>query len=330
MRTLYVSEQGCYLCLDQESILLKRQERILAEVQIPLIEQILIFGKSQVTTQVIRTCLWREIPIAYLSRMGYCYGRVIPITRGYRQLNRYQQQLSAIDLLVTARKIVKAKLLNSRVILQRQKRRNDNTLIELAIKNIAYLADQSAKTDSIEKLMGFEGAAAASYFSAFGECINSIDFVFAGRSRRPPGNPVNAMLSFGYQVLWNHLLSLIEIQGLDPYYGCLHQGSDRHAALASDLIEEFRAPIVDSLVLYLINRRSINAESDFVYRNGGCYLNESGRKKYLRAFLSRMEEAVATEAGVRQPKWDLLTQQIKAYKHFVYNPANSYQPYQIR
>lgn len=154
--------------------------------------------------------------------------------------------------------------------------------------------------------------------------------MFAGRSRRPPGNPVNAMLSFGYQVLWNHLLSLIELQGLDPYYPCLHQGTERHAALASDLIEEFRAPIVDSLVMYLVNRKLMDQEADFVYHNGGCYLNDSGRPKYLKAFLQRMEEEIQTQSGEKQPKWDLLTQQVKAFKQFVYNPTQLYTPYQIR
>jgi CRISPR-associated protein Cas1 len=96
MITLYISEQGCYVSLKQEQILVKQQDKILAEVQLPLIEQILVFGKSQLTTEVIRACLHREIPIAYLSRMGYCYGRILPISRGYRQLARYQQQLSSI------------------------------------------------------------------------------------------------------------------------------------------------------------------------------------------------------------------------------------------
>jgi CRISPR-associated protein Cas1 len=138
------------------------------------------------------------------------------------------------------------------------------------------------------------------------------------------------MLSFGYQVLWNHLLSLIELQGLDPYFGCLHQGTERHAALASDLIEEFRAPIVDSLVMYLINRNMIDANTDFTYHNSGCFLNDSGRIKYLKAFLQRMEEKLNTIAGENQPRWDTLNQQVKAFKQFVYNPIKGYQPYELR
>ncbi|MEO8894116.1 MAG: CRISPR-associated endonuclease Cas1 [Coleofasciculaceae cyanobacterium] len=329
MRTLYVSQQGCYVTLQQETLVVKQGEIIHGQVQLPLTEQILIFGKSQVTTQVIRTCLWRDIPIAYLSRMGYCYGRLMPIERGYRQLSRYQQQLGIVERLITARTIVQAKLKNCRVLLRRQKKRLESKLLERVLQSLAHLALKAAEADCLERLMGFEGAGAVQYFSAFGECLSEPDFVFVGRSRRPPGNPVNAMLSFGYQILWNHLLALIEIQGLDPYQACLHQGCERHAALASDLIEEFRAPLVDSLVMRLVNCREINAQKDFVYRSGGCYLNDSGRQIYLRAFLRRMEESIQSDEGVNTPRWDLLVRQVKSYKQFVYDPIRLYQPYLI-
>ncbi len=309
---------------------IKQGQTTLDEVQLPLLEQILIFGKSQVTTQLIRACLWRDIPIAYLSRMGYCYGRILPIARGYRQLSRYQQQLEFVERLVIARTIVQAKLKNSRVLLLRQQRRKASTTIDLALQSLEHLIHQAGQADTTERLMGLEGAGAASYYAAFGDCLTGTGFVFMARSRRPPGNPVNAMLSFGYQVLWNHLLVLIELQGLDPYQACLHQGSERHAALASDLVEEFRAPIVDSLVLYLVNRGVVNVEQDFEYHEGGCYLNDSGRKKVLRAFLQRMEELLQTESGEQQPRWDTLNQQVKAYKNYVYDPARLYRPYLIR
>lgn len=329
MRTLYVSQQGCYVTLQQETLVVKQGEIIHGQVQLPLIEQILIFGKSQVTTQVIRTCLWRDIPIGYLSRMGYCYGRLMPIERGYRQLSHYQQQLSIVERMITARAIVQAKLKNCRVLLRRQKKRCESELLEEVLRSLAHLAHKASLADSLERLMGFEGAGAAQYFSAFGECLTEPEFVFMARSRRPPGNPVNAMLSFGYQILWNHLLALIEIQGLDPYQACLHQWTERHAALASDLIEEFRAPLVDSLVMYMINRKLIDAQKDFVYRNSGCYLNDSGRKIYLKAFLQRMEELIQVDDQFNTPRWDLLTKQVKSYKQFVYNPIQPYLPYLI-
>jgi CRISPR-associated protein Cas1 len=329
MRTLYISEQNCYLSLDKESVFVKQGNTVCGEVQLPLLEQILIFGKSQISTQVIRSCLWRDIPIGYLSRMGYCYGRIIPISRGYRQLSRYQQELSPIDRLVTARSIVEAKLKNSRVLLRRLRKKHSSPVIENALKSLEYLADLAANADNWDKLMGFEGAGAVQYFSGFSECLTNPDFIFGGRSRRPPGNPVNAMLSFGYQLLWNHLLTLIELQGLDPYYACLHQGHDGHAALASDLIEVFRAPIVDSLVLWLVNSKVMDVKRDFHYRDGGCFLNDSGRRSFLKAFLHRMEEEIQDDLGEKQPRWNLLNQQVKDYKQFVYNPSHSLKPYRI-
>ncbi|MEB3283280.1 MAG: CRISPR-associated endonuclease Cas1 [Lyngbya sp.] len=200
----------------------------------------------------------------------------------------------------------------------------------MAIKSLNYLMQKAGDSETWERLMGIEGAGAAAYFKAFGVSISNSEFVFTERSKRPPGNPTNALLSFGYQVLWNHIYSLIELQGLDPYFGCLHQASERHPALASDLIEEFRAPIVDSLVLWLINCKVINAEIDFEYRNGGCYLNNSGRTKYLKAFVQRMEEKLKTSTGNKQPRWDTVNQQIKLFKKFVYSPVDGYQPYLIR
>lgn len=328
MRTIYVSLQGCYLSLEQEQLIIQHQKIEIQRVQLPLTEQILVFGNSQITTPAIRACLQRDIPIAYLSRLGFCYGRTLSIERGYRQLARYQQDLSAIDRLIVARKIVHAKIHNCRTLLLRQQRKNSIPELAGSIERLQHLSIQVQQVEAIDKLMGLEGIAAAVYFDAFGRCLQNPDFTFIARSRRPPGNPINAMLSFGYQVIWNHLLTLIELQGLDPYSGCLHQTSDRHAALVSDLIEEFRTPIVDSLVLYLTNRRSIETATDFEYRDGGCFLNESGRKKYLAAFLQRMSEEIPT--ADRQPRWDLLNRQVKKFKQFVYQPTYSYEPYLTR
>lgn len=330
MRTLYISQQGCYVSLKQETLMVKQGDQVLQQVQLPLLEQILVFGKSQLTTQVIRACLWRNIPIAYLSRMGYCYGRVIPIERGYRQLVRYQQDLSSLERLLVAQAIVQAKLHNSRVLLLRQQRRHAHLNFEGVIQVLDHLANQVQEATEIDRILGLEGAGAAQYFQAFGECLRHPDFPFTGRSRRPPGNPVNALLSFGYQVLWNHLLSLIELQDLDPYLGCLHQSSSRHAALVSDLIEEFRTPLIDILVLQLVNNNKLDATTDFEYRDGGCFLQESGRRKWLQTFLKYMEETVATGDTGSQPRWDLVNHQVRGYKQFVYTPASAYKPYQIR
>jgi CRISP-associated protein Cas1 len=186
MKSLYISQQGCYVCLKKETLIVRRQQSILKEVQLPLIEQILIFGKSQITTQAIRACIWQNIPIVYLSRMGYCYGRILPLARGYRQLARYQQQLSYAEKLIVAREIVVGKLKNSRVLLQRQQRKQKTTTLAQTLLNLDYLITKAKQADTIEQLFGYEGAGAANYFSAYGEIITNTDFVFIARRRRPP------------------------------------------------------------------------------------------------------------------------------------------------
>jgi len=328
--SLYVSQQGCYVGLHQESAVVKQRGRILSQVRLPLLEQILIFGRSQVTTQLIRRCLWRNIPIAYLSRMGYCYGRLMPQERGYRQLARDQRELSVGRRLAIARAIVAGKLRNNRTILLRQQRRTGGESLAFAIQSLDYLSQQALQAETHDKVMGLEGVGSATYFSALGHCWDDAAFVFVARSRRPPGNPVNAMLSFGYQILWNHLLALIELQGLDPYDASLHQGSERHAALASDLVEEFRAPLIDSLVLYLINNRILHPQDDFRSVEGACYLNDAGRRQYLKAFLQRMEAHIQTDTDAQAPRWELLARQVKRYRDCVRDPRLPYQPYRIR
>ena len=150
MRTLYVSEQGCYLRLRQEYLGVWRQQACLTEIQLPHLEQVLIFGQSQLSTQAIRACLWRDIPIIFLSRMGFCYGRIMALERGYRHLSRYQQALSTVDKLTAARAIAGAKLQNSRVLLQRQQRKRPLEPVAFAIESLAYLRQQIFVADSYD------------------------------------------------------------------------------------------------------------------------------------------------------------------------------------
>lgn len=330
MNTLYISKQGCSVALRQEQLVIKQGEAEDRQVQIPLIEQVLIFGQSQITTQAVRACLRQNVQILYLSRMGRCYGRLLPITTGYRQLSRYQQTMEDSTRLAVAIAIVQAKLSNSRVMLQRQARQRSTESLIDAVGQLAMFADLAHAADSLDTLMGIEGAGAACYFSVLGDCLHNAEFQFTERTRRPPTDPVNALLSFGYQLLWNHLYSLIESQNLDPYEGCLHQGHRQHPALASDLLEAFRAPIIDSLMLYLVNHRVMDVEQDFTFNQGGCYLNGNGRRKYLRTFIARMEEEIKGGSAIPRPRWDLLMSQVKDYKNSIYATGSPFKPYRIR
>ena len=229
MQSLYISTQGCYLSLQKETLILKKKDEIIAKSQLPLLENILVFGNTQVTTQAIKACLQRQIPIAYLSRSGRCYGRLLPIERKYPRIIQYQHQLTQSDRFRCAQQLITAKITNSRTLLMRQKRRLKTDVLDSAIAQLAALKQQTDTVTTTEQLMGVEGAAAAAYFKVLRHCISNENFTFTKRTRRPPTDPVNALLSFGYQLLWNHLLAIIDLWGLDPYRACLHQNNERHA-----------------------------------------------------------------------------------------------------
>jgi len=325
---LYIQEQGAGVSVAGECLVVRAREGV-RQVQIPLLEGVLVFGIVQVTMQAIRACLQQRIPIVYLSRSGYCYGRTLPMGWPIERLGSRQGRLSEEWQLQTARQMVRAKVLNGRVLLMRQARRREGVELELAVRSMGYLAQRLEGAMTLDQVRGLEGAAAAVYFPALGSCLKP-PFVFGTRTRRPPTNPVNALLGFGYQLLWNHLLLLVELQGLDPYVGVLHTAHHGHAALVSDLLEEFRAPVVDSLVVWLINTGVVQTERDFEYRNGGCFLNESGRRLFLRSFVGRMSESVTIESAVgTPPRWGFLAQQIKRFRDAVLQPDQGYRPYRI-
>ncbi len=330
MQALYLLEQGCLLAIAGELLTVKRRGEPRQTIPLPQLESVLLFGGVHITTPALRACCQARVPIAYLSRSGYCYGRSLPIDWSNATLGDRQRARSHEWQLDVARAIVRAKLLNSRVLLQRFQRKRPSDTLGLAIASLELFAQRVMVAADFDALRGLEGAGAACYYPAWGECLRSPDFVFLGRSRRPPKNPVNAMLSFGYQILWNHLLLTVELQHLDPFCGTLHTNHHGNAALVSDLLEEFRAPIVDSLVLWLVNSKVIKADADFEYRDGGCFLNESGRRKFLQAFVRRMEGQIQIEGWKDDaPRWALLMEQSRRYRQSVCDPDFAYRPYRI-
>lgn len=329
MLTLYLLEQGSTASLRGEQIQVQKLDGQRQNIGLPHLQLILVFGAVHLSTGLIRACLREGITIAYLSRQGRCYGRLMPTMPVRRSLRRQQFHLSEDACLNAARSIVQAKLLNARVLLLRAQRRHASADLQQTINALDYFAERATRATDAQQLRGYEGAAAASYFPAFGQLLTTPGFVMVQRSRRPPLNPVNALLSFGYQLLWNHILARLELAGFDTYAGVFHVNNDRHPSLASDLIEEFRAPIIDSLVLWLINSRVIHPDDDFDYADGGCFLQEDGRRKYLRHFVQRMNETIQIN-GDTLPRWEIIGHQIELFSEFIFNPSKNYQGYRIR
>ena len=184
---------------------------------------------------------------------------------------------------------VDGKIHNQRVLLQRRHWRQNDSELEAAINFLGEMQKKAPNAATLDELRGYEGTSSAGYFRVFGLLLDD-SFSFEKRIKHPPTDPVNALLSFGYTLLFQNIYSLVEAHGLHPYCGHLHALRDGHPALVSDLIEEFRAPIVDSLVIYLINSHIIKAD-DFEQNPKAqkpCLLQSEARKTFVAHFENKM------------------------------------------
>jgi CRISPR-associated protein Cas1 len=321
MRSLYLLRSYGSAGLDGEQLVVRSGGEDHQRVPLPLLDQILVMGNLQLSTPLIRACLQRGIPVAYLSRHGWCYGRLQPVEGGYRHRGRHQLMLGEADRLAAATSLIAGKIANARVLLLRLTRRDRRDLVASAIERLNWHREQVRKARSADRLRGLEGNAAHEYFTALGRLLEGDGFAFLGRHRRPPTTPFDALCGFGYAVLWNGLLTRIELQGLDPYEGVLHAGSARHAALVSDLIEPLRTLLVDPLNVWLIRTRRIRADQGFEARDGGIFLDESSRRLWLNSWSTSMAETVTLPDGQLGPRWELLDGLVRSFVRFVYAPS---------
>ena len=321
MRTVYLLRAYGMARLDGEQLVVKQRGEEVERVALPLIDQILVMGNVQLSTPLIRACLKREIAVVYLNREGWCHGRLQPLESGYRHRSRYQQQLGQGERLVAARRLISSKIANGRVLLQRLTRRERSSELIAAIDRLRWHIEQAGRTSASDRLRGIEGNAAVEYFQALGLLLRGDGFPFLGRHRRPPTTAFDAVCGFGYSLLWNAMMTRIELQGLDPYDGVLHSGSPRHAALVSDLMEPLRTLLVDPFNVWMIRTRRLQVDRDFDARDGGVYLGEDGRRLWLKSWGSYMAESVTLANGRHGPRWELLDQLVRAFVKFVYDPS---------
>lgn len=278
MSYLYVCEQGATIGYEGCRVQVKQKGELLKSVPVETLEQIQVFGRIQLTTQCMTECLQRGINVIFYSAHGAYFGRLISTNHVNVARQRLQAALSTDFKLTMAKNIIRAKIRNQVVILRRYARYQRNKP-ELEITHMLLLSRMLERCETTEEIMGYEGAAARSYFSALGKLINP-DFRFEGRSRRPPRDPFNSMISLGYSIILNEIYGKLEGKGLNAYFGILHQDREKHPTLASDLMEEWRAVLVDSVSMNLVNAQDIEL-FDFTYENPGVFLTNKGFKTYV-------------------------------------------------
>jgi CRISP-associated protein Cas1 len=291
----YVQEQGAYVGCSKQRVVVKKSGVELASVKLQDISQLVLCGNVQVSTQTVQTLCEASIPVVYLSTGHWFYG----ISHGIHLRNAYDRaaQFRFADqppqCLSFARRLVTDKAENQRTLLRRNAPADHAT--DRAIGDIDDLIERLPSVDSLEKLLGIEGAIAAAYFRQFSTLLKPRDFDaqwdFSGRNRRPPRDPVNALLSFGYAMLAKECTAAILAEGLDPWWGLYHQPRHGRPALALDIMEPFRPAVVDSAVISAINTGMVQ-QSSFDTSSSGCILKPDGRKAFIRAYDARLDQLI--------------------------------------
>lgn len=295
LRPLYITGHGLSVGKSNDVLKIRDRDGVVQEARLHDISQVNVFGNVSVTSGAVQALCWSDKPIAYFSTGHWFYG----LTTGMGLKNvflRRDQFARAADpafCLAVARDIVSTKIRNQRTLLQR----NHLEPPARAVLQLKILAERAQRVDDLETLLGVEGSAARVYFEHFAGMLKVEDeherpaFDFNGRNRRPPRDPVNALLSLGYSLLVRDLTVTCHAIGFDPFMGFYHQPRFGRAALALDLMEGFRPLVADSAVLTAINGRMVKPD-DFVRAGNAVALSAGGKKGFIRAYEQRMDTLV--------------------------------------
>ncbi len=305
---LYLQEPGSHVGKRSEHLVVRKDGSEIQRVPIAAIRQVVVFGNVQVSTQALECLATLEVPVVYMTG----YGRFIaalqpaPTKNVLLRLDQYRTFSDPQRALTLARAVVQAKISNQRTLLMRclRSRPPDESTAgtesgrgsdEPAARDMAELLHRLDRISDPAVLLGTEGQAAALYFGVFNRMLKApppgSGFDFRSRNRRPPRDPVNALLSFAYAMLLKDCFSALCAVGFDPYYGFFHASRHGKPSLALDLMEEFRAIIADSVVLTLINNGSLTP-ADFLIWRQACQLTEAGRKRFFQAYEQRKATVV--------------------------------------
>lgn len=290
---LHVQTPGAKLAKDGECLKIKDHDEMIGEARLVETSQVVLYGTIQVSTQVVQELCKRGIPLVYCSSGGWFYGMTSGLLHKHVELRRRQYAVAADPerCVALARRFVQAKIANCRTLL----RRNHRAAPEGVIQDLKRDQVQAGAAESLESLLGIEGTAARRYFSEFAGMLKEAEpgtrFDFDGRNRRPPRDPVNAMLSLLYSMLAREWTVVLQTVGLDPFLGFYHQPRYGRPALALDMMEEFRPLIADSVVLTAINNGEIRP-SDWIERMGSVALTTDGRRKLIETYERRMGQEI--------------------------------------
>ncbi len=300
LNTLFVLTEDSYLSLEGENVVINREKTQIGRFPLHTLEAILCFSYPGASPALMGACWERGVDLAFFSPRGKFLARVTGKTKG-NVLLRQQQYRAADDPFASchyAKGFLLGKVYNARWVLERATRDHPQRVPVEKLKalsgQLAATLPQLEEAMSLEALRGLEGAAAQQYFGGFDSLIlqQRDAFAFAGRSRRPPLDPINALLSFAYTLLARDCAAALEGVGLDPYVGFLHRPRPGRVSLALDLMEELRAVYADRFVITCVNQKTLTERHCHRQENGAVLLTDEGRRAFLKAWQQRKQQTI--------------------------------------
>ena len=314
LNTLYVTSEDAYLSLEGENVLVNREKNVVGRFPLHNLQQIVCFSYPGASPALMGACAERNIGLSFCTPRGKFLARTGGISQGNVLLRRTQYRC-ADDLeksCMISRTMIFGKVYNARWSMERtcrdHKLRIDEAAFEQACATHKELLHQILETSDLESLRGLEGVAANAYFGVLDQMIlrQKEDFYFHGRSRRPPLDNVNAMLSFAYSLLANDCANALESVGLDAYVGFLHRDRPGRISLALDLMEELRPCMADRFVLTVINNRLLSASDFEKSESGAVRMTDTGRRKFLKHWQERKQESITHPYLEEKLPWGLV------------------------
>ncbi len=299
LNTLYITSDDAYVHKERETFVVEVNNEKVFQAPVHSIENIVCFGFKALSPALMAFCAENNVGISYLSEYGKFLARVQGAQHGNVLLRKAQYAISdnEQESLKIARPIIAAKVANYRNLLQRHQRNHPDTASDSLDSAAAVMGNRLndiEKVMTLDGLRGYEGECANTYFSVLSSLIivQQEDFLFTQRSKRPPLDPTNALLSFLYAILANDVRSAVETVGLDPQVGFLHQLRSGRPSLALDIMEEFRAYLGDRIVLNLINLKQVTKKDFEIRESGEVRMSDDARKTVLTAYQKRKQEEI--------------------------------------
>ncbi len=314
LNTLYITSENSYLALDGENVVVLEDKTEIGRLPLHNLEGIVSFGYRGTSPALMGACAERNISLCYLTPQGKFLARVSGKTRGNVILRQQQYDSSKEEAqsLEIAKTCILGKVYNARGVLERGIRDHSLQIDVEKVKAASAFMKNSLEMirdcQSKEQLRGYEGEAASIYFGVLDELIlqQKKDFYFHGRSKRPPMDNVNALLSFVYTLLTNSITLALETVGLDPYVGYLHTERPGRASLSLDLVEELRAVLADRFVLSLINKKIVSKKNFSHKENGAVLMDDELRRKVLTEWQNKKKETITHPYLKEKVEWGMV------------------------